>query len=110
TVGFTVTDINVAVSVSASPPIMNEGATALVTVTPTGTGPYLVSYDFNGDGDLDDDIDQVPADPTDTCVVPSCTASVTYPQNNPGDLPYRVRVTVVDTGASDSVATAIVSI
>ncbi len=107
--GFSVTDINVAVSVSASPSVLNEGGTTTLTVTPNGTGPYLVSYDINGDGDFADDVDVAPADPSDTCTT-GCSTTVTYAQNNPGDMPYRVLVSVVDTGAGDSLATAIVSV
>jgi uncharacterized protein (TIGR03382 family) len=68
-----------------------------------------VSYDVNGDGDFDDSEDVVDtAKPCDSCT--PCNATVTYDNNRQGDLAYRVLVSVIDEGAGDSVATAIVSV
>jgi MYXO-CTERM domain-containing protein len=106
---FTVTDISVAVSVVANPSTISEGGSTTITVTtPGGTGPYLVRYDINGDGDFNDAEDIVPADATDTCV--TCSETITYADNRTGNLPYRVLVEVTDTGEGNAIATALVSV
>ncbi len=109
TSNFTVTDISVAINVIANPSTISEGGTTTITVTPSGTGPYLVRYDINGDGDFNDPEDIVPANAADTCV--TCSApGITYANNRAGNLPYRVLVEVTDTGEGNAVATALVSV
>lgn len=106
---FTVTDISVAINVIANPSTISEGGTTTITVTPSGTGPYLVRYDINGDGDFNDAEDIVPASPTDTCTT-CAAAGIVYANNRSGNLPYRVLVEVTDTGEGNAVATALVSV
>ncbi len=106
---FTVTDISVAVSVVANPSTISEGGSTTITVTtPGGTGPYLVRYDVNGDGDFNDAEDIIPADANDTCM--TCSETITYADNRTGNLPYRVLVEVTDTGEGNAIATALVSV
>lgn len=60
-VDVTVTDINVLIGVQVNPQPVNEGSPVTVTVTPQGTAPYLVSFDWNGNGSFStaegDDVD-----------------------------------------------------
>jgi len=60
-VEVTVTDINVLIGVQVAPQPVNEGSPVTVTVQPQGTAPYLVSFDWNGNGSFStaegDDVD-----------------------------------------------------
>jgi MYXO-CTERM domain-containing protein len=107
---FSVTDLNVLVSAFAQPNVIEEGGLTTITVSPTGTGPFKVSYDIDGNGSFEDDVDIVVQAPRACNISEPCAAEVTYANNRPGDLPYRVLVAVTDTGAGDTVATAIVSV
>ena len=111
TAGFVVTEVNVAVVASASPQTINEGGTTTITAIPRGTGPFLASFDVNADGDFDDvaagDVRDLACDGD---AINPCRIDATYPQNRNGDLAFRVLVSVADTGASNSVETAIVAV
>ncbi|MEZ4459506.1 MAG: PKD domain-containing protein [bacterium] len=103
---FTVTDISVAVNVVANPSTITEGGSTTITVSPSGTGPYLVRYDINGDGDFNDAEDIATGTPCTTC----SATGIVYADNRAGNLPYRVLVEVTDTGEGNAVATALVSV
>ncbi len=104
---FVVTDISVTAVAFADPNPVNEGSPTAITVNiPSGTGPFVVSYDINGDGDFDDAVDQKDVD----CADDPCTVNATYPNNNPGNAPFRVLAQVTDTGNGGAVSTAITSV
>ena len=109
TANIVVTDLSVNVTASANPNPVDEGGSTVITVIPLGTGPYLVSYDLNADGDFGDAEDIV----DDACagnVNDPCRASTSFANNRPNNIAYRLLVSVTDQGAADAVSTAIVSV
>ncbi|MFH1811506.1 MAG: PKD domain-containing protein [Pseudomonadota bacterium] len=106
-VGITVTDLSVTLVVTAIPATLNEGGSSTVRVAPTGTGPYLISWDWNGDGLYDagagDLVDEVLAE---TTVPLYLERSHTF--TNDGQ--PRVNVRVIDQGAGNAVAASSVTL
>ncbi len=108
---FVVTDLSATVFGTASPNPIDEGGSTTITVTPSGTGPYLVSYDINGDGDFTDaGVDVVDTTPCDGDIADPCDTTASFAQNRAGDIAVRVLVQVTDTGAANAISTAIVAV
>ena len=105
-VGVTVTDSSISLVVMANPPQIVEGASAAVRVTPSGTGPYLVSWDWNGDGLYS----AGDGDTVDVAFDASGSAYVEQSHSFADNGQYRVNVRVVDQGSGNAVAASSTSV
>ncbi|MDP2341469.1 MAG: PKD domain-containing protein [Deltaproteobacteria bacterium] len=105
-----VVELSVNVTASASPPILDEGGTTDLFVSPLGSGPYRVSYDVNADGDFFDDVDAVAVPCAGSQLDPCQLLDVAYPQNRANDIAFRVLLEVIDEGQNDLLSTAILAV